>query len=157
MLRSLLTSTSLVLAAAVFAGTASADPVGARSLVGSWNVHVSLPNPPSGLPPESDKLILFGSDGTTIESNGEPGFGAAIGQWAYAGNQRFDVTWLKQIRNPANGALLVIVKIKNKHIMQSDREFSGITVAEIYSPDGKLLLSFEGTVSGKRIEVEPLP
>ncbi len=157
MVRPLFMSLSLLVAATVLTNTARCQSVGARSLAGAWNTHVSAVNPPPNVEPEFDTLILFSEDGTAVENNGEPGLSAGFGVWAYAGSQKFDVTWLKHVRNPANGKLEVIVKVRTKITMNSPNEYAGAGVTEVYAPDGHLIVSYETNTSGKRIELDPLP
>src|SRR5689334_16590524 len=153
-MRSFICTAMLLFGAMVFSGTALAQ--GAKALVGIWSVRVSVKDagPASG---DSDKLIIFSADGTTTESNGEPGFGAAVGQWSYGGNHKFHVIWYKQIRNAVTGELSAVVKVRNTYTMSSDgQSFSGDSTADGYSPDLKhVLFSFPATVSGQRLDTDP--
>lgn len=81
----LIALTVIVAAGAMSASAARNDleHSSAHAIVGSWDVTVTLSNPPPGLPPQQRALATFTSDGGTVESaNAAPALrGASHGAW----------------------------------------------------------------------------
>ena len=125
---------------------------GCRSIEGAWQVSIKMHNPPPGAV-DFDSLITFVGS-VTIEHNGAPGSGPAIGEWSCDGGNSFRALWLKYIFNPQSGALVGLVKIRGKLKVLSNREYSSEDIVEFYLPNGQLAASWNATETGKRIVAE---
>jgi len=128
-----------------------AQSQGSHALEGAWNVQVTA-NPGAPGPANFQTLITFAS-GTTIELNGQPGFGPAMGQWKFTGNQTYEATWLKFIYNP-QGQRVGTVKVRAKIRMITEDEYTHDGSVAFYDLNGTLLVSWTDTAKGTRIVVE---
>jgi hypothetical protein len=147
-----------IMVAAVSASAAKNPPrvsVG-HSLVGTWDVTLSLPGQPPGR-----VLATFAGDGTTVESAAAPGTlrGASHGVWERIGPSLFSVTRVFFRFNPQNGAFLGTQKVNATVRVAQDRNtFTAVSISEQRDPAGNLIVGgLRGTAQGARLEVERIP
>ena len=146
------------LAAILLAGrTTMAQSDGEHALEGAWTHHVTPgADAPPG-PPVIDTFVTYSAGGTTVEQNGAPGgFGPSVGEWRFARNGEFDVTWMKPIYDPQSGQLVVMVRIRARLRMLSPDHYQSSDITEVYGLDGKLIVSWNATTQGNRIQVVPV-
>jgi hypothetical protein len=149
------------------AGAVSASPERAAdfrftpSLVGSWDVTVTLLNPPPGAPALQRSLATFDGDGGTIETAAVPGTlrGASHGTWERTGRDTYAMTRVFFRFNPQTGAYLGTQKINANIRVASDGDsFTAVSVSELRDPGGTLVLAgLRATAAGTRIKVERIP
>src|ERR671939_407182 len=87
-----------------------------RGFRGTWRRGIQsrrLPPWCCSLMQQNLQTLITYASGTTIEHNGQPGWGPAMGEWKYAGSETFDVTWLKFIYD-LQGQRTGTVKIRAK-------------------------------------------
>jgi hypothetical protein len=159
---------ALVATVMVAAGAVSASPErggfgqrSAQSLVGSWDVTVTLQNPPPGLPAVQKSLATFNRDGGTIESAAVPAAlrGASHGAWERIARNLFAMTRVFFRFNPQTGAYIGTQKINATIRVSSDGDsFAAISVSELRDPAGTVVLAgLRATAVGTRIHVEQIP
>jgi hypothetical protein len=155
--------TVLITAGALSASVTKNGPreSSAAILVGSWDVTVTLPNPPPVPPTLARALATFSRDGTTIETAAAPGTvrGASHGGWKQIGPRLFSVTRIFFRLNPQTGALLGTQKINaTVRVARGGQSFAAVSVSEQYDPAGNLTVGgLRATAVGKRIGVETIP
>jgi hypothetical protein len=129
-------------------------------LVGSWDVTVTLVDPPPGMPAVVQALATFNAGGTTVESPNAPGTqrGSAHGVWERIEPRLYAVTRLFFRFNPQTGAYLGTGKINATVRVARDGEtFGAVSVSELRDPTGNVVASgIKATAVGRRIHVEPL-
>jgi hypothetical protein len=163
-------ATSTVLAfmtlfAVTVTATAAVSATGAKtppkaspgySLVGTWDVTLSLPGQPPGR-----VLATFTGDGGTVESAAAPPAlrGASHGAWERIEPHLFAVTRVFFRFNPQTGAFLGTQKVNaTVRVAQDARTFTAVSVSEQRDPSGALIVGgLRGTAQGARIEVEQIP
>lgn len=151
---------SLILIAAVLAGWsatgyAQTDPGSSQTLAGAWNVKIEFDTP--GLEGctapamnTADGGVMAGAC-TLAES---PGYG----QWVRTGNRTFGITFVGQGFDLATGAISYTYKVRaSARLTQDLQQFSGPFVTDIFAPDGTVVFTASGLVTGDRVNVEPLP
>lgn len=117
---------------------------GASQLVGTWDVTVTIPNPPPGLPPVQKSLATFNEDGTTVESANAPtaARGASHGAWERIGPNLFAMTRVFFRFNPQTGAYLGTQKINATVRVSPDGEtFAAVSFSELRDAEGNLVLA----------------
>src|SRR5262245_25345737 len=151
--RTFLTAVTALLISQVGVQTARAQGQGANAIQGAWQVEIKQQNPPPGVT-DFQSLITFSAGRTTVEENGAPGFGPAVGTWEFIRSGEFAATWLKPIYNPQTGALQGMVKIRARIQMKSPDEYESRDKVDFYLPDGTLAASWTTVATGRRIKVE---
>lgn len=144
----------IAIAAALCGIPAAAQSQGATALEGAWSAHITQQNQPPGAAAAFDTLITYSRGGTTVEQNGAPGFGPAVGAWAFKGGSQFVATWIKPIYDPANGSFSGTVRIRAQIRMGSPDEYESDDVVQFFLPNGSPGPSWTSTVTGRRIKAE---
>jgi hypothetical protein len=148
----------LVATAAVSASAAKSPPKAsaAYSLVGTWDVTLSIRGHPPGR-----VLATFAGDGTTVESAAAPGTirGASHGVWERIEPSLFSVTRVFFRFNPQTGGFLGTQKVNATVRVAPDRKtFTAVSISEQRDPAGNLIVGgLRGTAQGARLEVEQIP
>jgi hypothetical protein len=154
----LLALTAMGTTAAMSASAAKTPPKAsaAFSLVGTWDVTLSIPGQPPGR-----VLATFAGDGTTVESAAAPPAtrGASHGVWERIEPGLFAVTRVFFRFNPQTGAFLGTQKVHATVRVAGDREtFSAVSISEQRDPAGNVVLAgLRGTAAGSRMHVEQIP
>ena len=151
----------VLVAIAVSVGAISASAGGDHSgpkLVGSWMVSVDRP----GLPPLKSLQSYTGSHNVIeIANGGATGRSPAHGAWEKIGGQKYGSTVIFFRYDPVSGAYLGTLKIRHELEVAADgQSYTGVAIGELRDPGGNLLPGSNArkdTVSGERINVEPLP
>jgi hypothetical protein len=145
------------IAAAVLLGSdkARAQSRGAQALIGAWDVTTTNldGNPPPG-PSTARRLITYAYGGTVFDFSGSPGEIPAQGVWDYAGNNTFEGTWLRLIRN-SDGLVIATNRVRSRIHLKSEDEYENEAKVEIFDPEGKVLFSWRASGRGRRIKLEP--
>ena len=147
-----------IMVAAVSASAAKNPPKASvgHSLVGTWDVTLTLPGQPPGR-----VLATFAGDGTTVESAAAPGTvrGASHGVWERIGPSLFAVTRVFFRFNAQNGAFLGTQKVNaTVRVAQDRKTFTAVSISEQRDPAGNLIVGgLRGTAQGVRLEVEQIP
>jgi len=155
--------TVMAAAGAMSASAAKSDLANgsAHSLVGSWDVTITLLNPPPGVPPVQRSFATFNKDGGTVETaNAAPALrGSSQGVWERIRPNLFAVTRVFFRFNPQTGAYLGTQKVNaTARVAQDGETFSAVSVSELRDPDGNLVLGgLRATAVGRRIHVERIP
>ena len=133
--------------------TAQNGHAAAKTIVGAWFVHVT----PTVQPPFVG-LITFNDDGNAIETNAltlassleSPGHG----QWIHLTHRRYALTFVNLEVNP-DGSFAGTGRVRSEiHLNPESDEWNGTFEVDIRDPDGNVLVTDSGTVSGTRIAVE---
>ena len=135
----------------------SAQAAEIPSLVGTWQVQISLKDcvssAPLGQPFQS--LLTFAQGGTMTETTSNPGFfpaqrGPGHGNWSSAGDRLYTASSIAYIT--ANGVLVKTQTITQTPIqMTGDNTFqTPSATVKFYAPDGSLLTSACAVANGKR-------
>ena len=145
---------TFLMAVAAVAALSTVSPAygqsnGCRAIEGAWKVFVDQP----GETNDFETMVTY-TGGTTVEQNGAPGAGPAVGVYDCEGGRHFRATWHKRIYNRETGALIVIVKIRASGEVTSDEEYTSDDKIDIYTPDGQLIFSTTAKQRGRRIVVE---
>jgi hypothetical protein len=159
----LIALTVTVAAGAISASAARSDSEhgSASSLVGTWDVTVTIQNPPPGLVPVQRLLATFTRDGGTTESAAVPAAlrGASHGAWYRTGRDLFSMTRVFFRFNPQTGAYLGTQKINATiRVAAGSETFKAVSLAELRDADGNLVLAgLRSTAVGTRMHVERIP
>jgi hypothetical protein len=119
--------------------------LGGQSLQGAWNVTIN----PQGFPSCTAPSLNTGDGGVianACDASESPGYG----QWVRTGNREFTVTFI--------GLEIGVgtYKVRAKVTLSDDLQgFSGPFKTEVFAPNGSVLFTATGTVTAKRILVEP--
>jgi hypothetical protein len=131
-----------------------------QNLTGAWKVTIDF----GGVIPACSAPAVNNRDGGVVSNactaNESPGYG----QWVRTGNHEFAVTFvgLEYGVDEDTGAVLGTSTIgtykvrANLNLGNYAQEFSGPFKTEIFDLNGNLQFTVDGTVTGKRIVVEPL-
>jgi hypothetical protein len=123
-----------------------------RTVTGSWTVN-AVPAPESGAP-VFVSLATLTRDGSIVNS-GMPGQSTGHGQWVKTGSQ-FAVTFIHLLYD-VNGQVTGKVKVRASLTVDAQGdEISGPFNTDVFDAGGNPIFSFEGTVHGTRISVEPM-
>ncbi len=129
-----------------------------RSLVGTWDVAVTLLDPPPGVPSVGRALATFTADGNTIEtSNSAPATrGSAHGAWKRVGVRLYAVTRMFFRFNPQTGAYVGTATLNAEVSVAPDGEtFTAQSTTALHDPAGNIVGSgIRATASGRRMHVE---
>ena len=132
-----------------------------RSLVGTWDVAVTLLDPPPGVPSVGRALATFTADGNTIETSNSPPAtrGPAQGVWKRAGARLYAVTRMFFRFNPQTGAYVGTATLNAEVTVAPDGEtFTAQSTSELRDPAGDVVASgIRATASGRRMQVEVAP
>ena len=155
----MLALTTAIAAQITLAGTQSSRGDGlaaakkSRTVTGSWRVN-AMPAPEAGVLPLMS-LATFTRDGGIVDSS-MPGQSSGHGQWVKTGNEEFAVTFIHLLFD-VTGQFTGTVKVRASLTVDGEgNELSGPFKTDIFDASGNPLFSFEGTVHGTRISVEPL-
>ncbi len=132
-----------------------------KAITGSWIETVTFEG---DVMPPLKSLVIYSSDGTiTVADQGNVNvgagqlFSAGIGSWVAQGDRTFAWTVVELISD-LNGNLVGTLKVRGVHnVADSGNSYSGTFYAEVKDPSGNVLFSVEGSNTGQRIEVEPIP
>jgi hypothetical protein len=155
--------TVMVGAGAMSASAAKSYPANgsAHSIVGSWDVTITLVSPPPGVPPVQRSFATFNKDGGTVETANVPGGlrGSSHGAWERIRPNLFAVTRVFFRFNPQTGAYLGTQKVNaTARVAANGETFSAVSVSELRDPDGNLVLGgLRATAVGRKIHVERIP
>jgi hypothetical protein len=149
--------TGIVVQLAGCAAMQSAQAAEAPSLVGTWQVQITLKDcttsAPHGQPFQS--LLTFAQGGTVTETTSNPGFfpamrGPGHGNWSSTADRLYTASTVAYIT--LNGVLAKTQTITQPTIqMTGDNTFETPSAAvKFYGPDGSLLASACAVASGKR-------
>ena len=126
-----------------------------QNLMGAWNVNIDF----GGVIPACSAPTLNTRDGGIVANpcaaNESPGYG----QWVRTGNGEFALTFvgleydLAAPGGTANGTYKVRASVS---LSNDSQEFSGPFQTDIFDLNGNLVLTVKGTVTAKRVVVEPL-
>jgi hypothetical protein len=163
---------ALVVLAAVVAAAIATQPARAqageeeaKSPVGSWRVTVNVTNP-QGVP-SFPVLITFHADGTALQSRPSyiPQFGVLettqYGAWKRISENQIAATTFSLAQgapgNTAlNGAFFGTEKVNFRPVISDDgNSFTAQWTSTVYDPNGNLIVSGSGNMSGVRVQVEP--
>ena len=125
----------------------------AADIVGAWFVNVTptMQSPFVG-------LITFNDDGNAIETNAltlassleSPGHG----QWIQVKHRRYALTFVNLEVNP-DGSFAGTGRVRSQiQLEPGGDEWRGTFEVDIFDPDGNVLFTDSGTVSGTRIAVK---
>jgi hypothetical protein len=129
----------------------------APTLVGTWQVHISLmdctTSAPIGHPFQS--LLTFAEGGTMTETTSNPGFFPAVrspgfGNWSSTGDRLYTASTVAYVT--LNGVLVKTQTIAQTAIqMTGDNAFQTPSAAvKFYGPDGSVLAAACAVANGKR-------
>jgi hypothetical protein len=145
----------VLVCAAFVAFGATLSAANAETLAGAWNTTIVFDDPnlagctTPGLDTSDGGIVAQGCD--VSES---PGYG----QWRRIGHGEFAVTFVGVSFGPAGTGITSTYKVRATLRLSQDRETSsGPFLTEVFALDGSLLFSATGTVTRKRVGVEPLP
>jgi len=130
-----------------------------QSLKGAWNVTIDF----GGLIPTCSAPAVNMRDGGVVANacalNESPGYG----QWVRTGNHEFAVTFvgleydLDGTMTGTPGASSGSYKVRaSVRLSDNSNEFNGPFTTDIFDLNGNVIFTVSGTITGKRIEVEPL-
>ena len=126
-----------------------------QTLAGAWNTTIVFDDPSlagctaPGLDTSDGGIVAQGCD--VSES---PGYG----QWRRIGNREFAVTFVGVSFGPAGTGITSTYKVRaTLNLSKDGQTSSGPFLTEVFALDGTLLFSAPGTVTRKRVGVEPLP
>ncbi|MEN3334945.1 MAG: hypothetical protein V7641_4310 [Blastocatellia bacterium] len=149
---------SLTLAASVIAATwqsASGDvrtqTKVVKAMPGSWSV-----NGDTAAQGEFKALITFNSDGTMIADEPSAFETAGHGTWIFKGGSEVGYTFIVLIGSPSNEFSGTIKVVGTLRLAGGDNIWSGPFKVEVKDPGGNVVFSDTGTLTGTRIQVEPL-
>ena len=158
----------LSLAVTIAVGSVSAAAAGdepaqksAQLLVGSWDVTVTLLDPPPTIPATGRALATFNADGTSTETSNSPlaARDTAHGSWRRIGPNLFAVTRVWFRFNPQTGAYLGTQKLNaTVRVEANGQTFAAASQSELRDVDGNLVVGgVRATAAGRRINPEPIP
>ena len=126
-----------------------------QSLTGAWNVNIDF----GGVIPACSGPSLNTRDGGVVANpcaaNESPGYG----QWVRTGNREFAVTFvgLEYDLAAPGGAANGTYKVRaNVSLSNDSQQYSGPFQTDIFDLNGNVVLTVTGTVTAKRVVVEPL-
>jgi hypothetical protein len=130
-----------------------------QSLKGAWNTTIVFDGPI----PTCSAPAINTRDGGVISNacalNESPGYG----QWVRTGNHEFAITFvgleydLDGTMTGTLGASSGTYKVRARvHLSDNSNEFNGPFTTDIFDLNGNVIFTVSGTVTGKRIVVEPL-
>jgi hypothetical protein len=152
----------VLVAIAVSAGAISANAGGDHrgpKLVGAWMVDV---NRGPALPPlKSLQSYTGGHNVIEIANGGATVRSPSHGAWEKIGGRKYGSTVIFFRYDPVSGAFIGTLKLRHELEVAADgQSFTGVAIGELRDPNGNLLPgsnSRKDTVTGERINVEPLP
>ncbi len=153
--RRFLTAVMALLVSHIAGQPGQAQSQGANALQGAWSSELKSQNAPPGVDGYRS-FITFSAGGTTVESNGAPGYGPGTGAWEFLRAGEFAAIWLKPIYDFQTGALQGTVKIRTRIQMKSADEYESRDTSDFFLPDGTLAVSWTAVQTAKRIKVEPV-
>jgi len=135
--------------------TANNETANNETLAGAWNTTIVFDDPSvagcttPGLNTNDGGIVAQGCD--LSES---PGYG----QWRRIGPRKFAVTFVGLEFGPIGTGITGTYKVRATLTLSKDGQTSsGPFLTEVFALDGSLLFSGTGTVTQKRVGVEPLP
>jgi hypothetical protein len=148
--RIVITQTLLAL---VSIAAAQPENTGAQqSLEGAWNVTINY----AEIPPCKSAPAVFTREGTIIADSCSLFLGAGYGSWRRTGNREFASTFIGNIYGP-DGSVTGSYKVRAAGSLDRSGDLAnGVFKTEIFAPSGNVTAVLTGTVTLKRIQVEPL-
>lgn len=124
-----------------------------QELQGTWLVQVNFTSQTTVFPPAFAGFDTYIPGGEYIgASNVMPQ--SFHGEWARLGNRVFVQTFRFFIFDP-KGAYVAYVKVRALQQLEDSLDhMHGVFIAELYTPDGKLLNSANGVTQSQRMELE---
>jgi hypothetical protein len=120
-----------------------------QNLRGAWNVTIELDGSVLCTAPS-----LITADGGVVANACAPSESPGYGEWVRTGNREFAVTFVGHEYAP-DGSQIGTYKVRARGSLGEDSQtFSGPFTSDIFDLNGKLIVSFNGTVRGRRIVVE---
>ena len=145
---------SSLLVACSFVLLLSAAPASAflPNVVGSWETTVSL----DGAPVPQTILETYSIDGTVVASGPSAGSASIThGAWKRTGLRTFAASIVillydadGELENRLRGSI-------EGEVTPDGRNYTGAIASQLELPDGTVVATFGGTLSGKRIRVTP--
>lgn len=130
-------------------GFGQATEKSGQSLQGAFNVTIKFddPNIPDCIAPTMNT-----ADGGVMSAGCSLAESAGYGQWARAGSGSFAVTFVGQGFDLATGAINTTYKVRATLSWTTGlNQWAGPFVTDIYLPDGTLIFTATGVVTGDRI------
>jgi hypothetical protein len=128
------------------------------TLAGTWMHSI----PPAPLYPYTAYETFTEAGGSVIMDHGIGGPSAGIGTWTRIGHREFLATYYKPMHRPAEAGPFPFVpngtiKIRRHITLSPDGQaFTGVTMVEVYDPEGNLIISDSGPFTSTRLHAEPL-
>jgi hypothetical protein len=143
---------SILVSWAVFAFSANTSSADGQTFAGAWNVTIAFDDP-----------VLVGcttpslntKDGGIVAQGCDVSESPGYGQWRRIDNDQFAATFVGVNFGAPGTGITGTYKVRATLVVSGDT-FSGPFLTEIFNLDGRLLFSVTGSVTGQRIEVEPL-
>ncbi len=125
---------------------------GGQSLAGAWNVSIHFDG---GIPPCAAPTV-FNADGGMVANacslNESPGYGT----WVRTRDHEFASTFIG-LEFGSDGSTVGTYRVRAKATLSSDGlTFTAPFKTEIFALDGTVIFAATGTVTARRILVEPL-
>ena len=125
---------------------------GGQSIEGAWSVTIAF----DGGPTCASAPAVATREGTIIADSCAQNLATGYGAWVRTGNRTFAVTFIGNVYG-AGGAVVGSYKVRGAGPMdQSGNTWGGPFKTEFFDAAGNLTATFTGTVTAKRIVVEPL-
>jgi hypothetical protein len=141
--------------AALFALTAieaQPGPNSGQSPEGAWSVTINF----AGGPTCASAPAVFTREGTVIADSCVQNLATGYGSWIRTGNRLFAITFIGNVYG-AEGAVVGSYKVRAAGPLdRSGDSFSGPFVTQFFDLTGAVTLTTTGTVTARRIHVEPL-
>jgi hypothetical protein len=130
-------------------GFGQAADVSGDSLRGAFNVTVNFDDP--GIP-DCISPTMNTADGGVMAAGCSLAESAGYGQWVKISKGNFAVTFVGQGFDLATGAINTTYKVRATLAWTADHsQWAGPFVTDIYLPDGTLIFTATGVVTGDRI------
>jgi hypothetical protein len=124
---------------------------GEQSIAGAWNVTIVFDNP---------ALVgcttpgLLTADGGDIAAGCDVSESPGYGQWRRTGNGEFAITFVGVNFGAAGTGIVGTYKVRSR-VTLNEGTLTGPFLAEVFAPDGTVLVSETGRVIARRIGIEP--
>ena len=144
----------MALSVASLAQSGAASRASGQTLAGAWNATI-VPDDPAIVGCTSPGLNT--RDGGVVAQGCDISESPGYGQWLRIGNREFAVTFVGVNFGPAGAGIVATYKVRATVRLSEDAQtFSGPFLTEVFALDGTLLAAVTGTVTSRRVGVEPL-